>query len=388
MKSSLTLALALLVPLQVLSQTHSGFPVDIMAGPSPQPVMAKGYMHLLYELHLTNFASLPIELTRVEVWADGSSPLASYDGQVLRDMVVPVEELSSAGSPAEDKGGRTIGDGHAALIFFDLALDAAARVPHELRHKYFFSVARKNKPNYETAFQGPPVMVAGNPVPVLQAPLRGASWVAFNALGAKDHRRALNAVDGRERIPQRFAIDWGRLGADGRLFHGKGNSNADSYSYGAEVLAVADGRISDAKDGIPENVGSTERSARAITLDNVLGNYLVLDFGEGRYAAYAHLQPGSLKVKVGDSVRAGQVLALLGNSGNSDAPHLHFQVTDGPSPLASEGIPYEIATFTLRGIAADPGLLDAGKAWQPAAGDMRVTHSEEFPVNNAIIAFP
>lgn len=384
----MTLALGLLFPLQALSETHLGFPVDIRVGRSPQPVMANGHIHLLYELYLTNFASLPIELTRVEVWADGSSPLASYETQVLQGMAIPVEELSSSSSPAEVKGSRTIGEGHAVMIFFDLALDAAARVPHELRHKYFFSVPLKNKPNYETAFDGPPLIVAGNPVPVLHAPLRGASWVAFNALSARDHRRSLTAVDGRERIPQRFAIDWGRLGPDGREFHGKRDSNSDFYSYGAEVLAVADGRISDVKDGIPDNVGTTERSARAITLDNILGNYLVLDFGEGRYAAYAHLQPGSLKVKVGDSVRAGQVLALLGNSGNSEAPHLHFQVTDGPSPLASEGIPYEIATFTLRGIAADPDLLDAGNPWQPAAADAQVTHREEFPVNNAIVAFP
>lgn len=271
-----------------------------MVGASPQPVMANGHIHLLYELHLTNFASLPIELTRVEVWADGSSPLVSYEAQVLQDIAIPVEELSSVSSPAETKGGRKIGEGHSAVIFFDLALDAAARVPHELRHRYFFSVARKNKPNYETAFDGPPMIVAGNPVPVLHAPLRGASWVAFNALGAKDHRRALNAVDGRERIPQRFAIDWGRLGPDGRLSHGKRDSNADFYSYGAEVLAVADGRISDARDGIPENVGTTERSERSITLDNVLGNYLVLDFGEGRYAA---LRSPSTRQPQGESGR-------------------------------------------------------------------------------------
>ena len=48
------------------------------------------------------------------------------------------------------------------------------------------------------------------------------------------------------------------------------------------------------------------------------------------------MQPGSLKVKVGDTVKTGQVLGLLGNSGNTDSPHLHFHVMDGPSPLALE----------------------------------------------------
>jgi murein DD-endopeptidase MepM/ murein hydrolase activator NlpD len=382
-----TLAAVLgLLPHHILAQSHSGFPVDIIAGPSPQPVMADGRTRLLYELHLTNFASLPIELTQVEVRAHGSSPLASYKAPALQGMVIPVEKLSSASSPTEARGSTTIGEGHAALIFLDLTLDAAMPVPHELHHKFYFSVARKNKPTYETALDGPVVVVVANSVPVLHAPLGGSSWVAFNALGAEDHRRSLTAVDGRERIPQRFAIDWARLAPDGRLRHGSGQSNTDFYSYGAEVLAVADGRIVDARDGIPENDGTTERNARQITLENVLGNYLVLQFGEAQFADYAHLQPGSLRVKAGDQVKAGQVLALLGNSGNSDAPHLHFQVVDGPSPMASEGIPYEIETFTQQGVVPDAEALDKGQAWQPGTGDTQVIHHREFPVNNAVIS--
>jgi murein DD-endopeptidase MepM/ murein hydrolase activator NlpD len=69
----------------------------------------------------------------------------------------------------------------------------------------------------------------------------------------------------------------------------------------------------------------------------------VLDLGGGTYAFYAHLQPGSLRVKNGDRVTRGRVLGLLGNSGNSTEPHLHFHVSDGMSPLGSEGLPYTIA---------------------------------------------
>ena len=111
------------------------------------------------------------------------------------------------------------------------------------------------------------------------------------------------------------------------------SSNANFYSYGTQVLAVADGRVSDLKDGLPDNVGLSERAERRITLENVVGNYVILDLGQRHFAVYAHLQPGSLKVKLGDTVKAGQVVALLGNSGNSDAPHLHFHLVDGNSPL-------------------------------------------------------
>ena len=72
------------------------------------------------------------------------------------------------------------------------------------------------------------------------------------------------------------------------------------------------------------------------------GNYVALDIGNGKYALYAHVQPGSLRVKVGDRVKRGQVLALLGNSGNSTEPHVHFQIADGPTFLSSEGLPYAI----------------------------------------------
>src|SRR5262249_42152682 len=134
------------------------------------------------------------------------------------------------------------------------------------------------------------------------------------------HRRALIPVDGKVRIAQRFATDWVLIGADGQLFQGDPAHNENWYGYGVEVLAVADGRVVEVKDGIPENVPLTGEFAVPITLETLGGNYVLVDLGEGHFAFYAHLQPRSLRVQVGDPVQRGQVLALLGNSGNSDAP--------------------------------------------------------------------
>jgi murein DD-endopeptidase len=326
--------IASLVPVGGMAQTHSGFPVDIVAGPPPQPVASEGRTWLLYELHLTNYAPLPIELTGVEVFGDAGTTLASYRGQELEKAVIAIEELSSEASPSSFAGTRTLGEGHAAMMFINLALEPGARKPNELHHRFSFAVTRKNAEIIQTTVDSAVVQVVQEPVPVLAAPLRGLLWIAFNGLSSADHRRSLNAIDGRERIPQRFAIDWMQLGPDRRLFHGDKKSNADYYDYGAEVLAVADARVSDLKDGLPENTGGS-RSSRTITIDNAVGNYVILDLGRGRFALYAHLQPGSLRVKVGDKVSAGQVLARLGNSGNSDEPHLHFQLMDSNSPLVS-----------------------------------------------------
>ena len=76
------------------------------------------------------------------------------------------------------------------------------------------------------------------------------------------------------------------------------------------------------------------------------------------YAFYAHLQPGSLKVKLGDKVRRGQVVGLVGNSGNSTEPHLHFHVSDANSPLGCEGLPYALDAFEVQGRI---GGLQGGK---------------------------
>jgi murein DD-endopeptidase len=350
--------------------------------------MADGRLRLLYELHLTNYAPRPIELTGINVSGDGASSLASYRGQALDKVVIPVEKLSRAESPS-GTGARAIGEGHSVVIFMDLTLEPGARPPAELHHRFAFSVARENKPTIEITLDGFVVAVVRQPTPVLRAPLRGSHWVALNALGSEDHRRSMNAVDGKVRIVQRFAIDWMRLGPDGRLFHGDMKSNANVYDYGAAVLAVGDGRISDLKDGLTENVGSTERSSRDITLDNVAGNYVILDLGQRRFALYAHLQLGSLKVKLGDTVKTGQVLALLGNSGNSDAPHLHFQLMDANSPLGAEGIPYEFEGFTQLGMVPDdPEVQDNGQVLLPKTQEKPVVHQGEFPLNNAVVTFP
>jgi len=381
--------LALLLPLYGLAQSHSAFPVDIIAGPAPHPVMADGRIQLLYELHLTNFAPLPIEMKGIEVLSDGATTLASYRLRELEMALISVERLSSAESPSTYAGTRVIGEGHAAVMFFDLTLEPGVRPPKELRHRFSFSVTRKNGEIIERTVDGVVVSVVQKPAPMLHAPLRGPGWIAFNALGAKDHRRSLNAVDGRERIPQRFAIDWMRIGPDGRLFRGDTKSNANFYGYGAEVLAVADGRVIDLKDSLPDNVGSTELSARNITLDNVFGNYVFLDLSQERFALYAHLQPGSLRVKLGDAVKAGQVLGLVGNSGNSDAPHLHFHLVGVASPMGSEGIPYELENFTQLGVVADdPDVQDNGQVLLPKTREKPVVHEREFPVNNAAVTFP
>jgi len=76
---------------------------------------------------------------------------------------------------------------------------------------------------------------------------------------------------------------------------------------------------------------------------------VTVDIGSGTYALYAHLAPGSVKVKQGDRVRVGQILGKLGSSGNSDAPHLHFQIMDSASPFNTNGLPFVFKQMNYQG---------------------------------------
>jgi murein DD-endopeptidase MepM/ murein hydrolase activator NlpD len=191
-------------------------------------------------------------------------------------------------------------------------------------------------------------------------------------------------------ISQRFATDWLKFGGDGKAWHGDSSSNANWYGYGAEVLAVADAVVSAVKDGIPENVPLSPTRAVAMTPEAQGGNHVILSLRNGQYASYAHLQPGSIRVKPGDRVRRGQVLGLLGNSGNSDAPHLHFQISNGNSWIASEGVPFLFDSFELLGsgeIDRCSGPCALTQGWTVPAAVKPDKRLRDMPVENQVVAF-
>ena len=134
----------------------------------------------------------------------------------------------------------------------------------------------------------------------------------------------------------------------------QGKANTDHCGYGSEVLAVAGARVAAVRDDIPDNKpGAGSRSVQT-TKETLMGNYVILDLGEQTYTVYAHLQPGSIQVQPGTQVRRGQVIGRVGNTGNSDAPHLHFHVAQGPSiegivSVQSNPIPYVIDRFEWHG---------------------------------------
>lgn len=128
-----------------------------------------------------------------------------------------------------------------------------------------------------------------------------------------------------------YAYDFVFIGAKGELFDGEPSSPEHWKTYGAPVYAPAAGVVTEVADGIPENTfesTATHQPANGERSDpQGFGNYVVIVDREGRYSWLLHLKPGSLSVKKGDRVQAGQRLGTVGFSGDSLFPHLHFMVT-------------------------------------------------------------
>jgi hypothetical protein len=225
---------------------------------------------------------------------------------------------------------------------------------------------------------------------VIGPPLAGARWVVAGGccFPPSYHRTATLPVNGTFYAPERFAIDFVQLLPDHRLYSGP-LSDLHSYKYfGAKVLSVAAGVVVGVQDGEPEQT-PPHFPANAVPPGG-LGNFLMIKIAPGRFAFYAHLQPHSLRVHLGEHVRQGQAIGLLGNTGNSDAPHLHFAVLAGPGPLSSDGLPYEFRSFVSRGTITSP--LDNGffREDKPAVigAKSRSSHSRELPLANEVIDFP
>src|SRR5262249_3563922 len=283
-------------------------PVDVAIPLLPTAFQGGGKTNVCYELHLTNFGRSDCVLTRAEFVGDSQNRLSMLEGDELaRTVIRPGVTATSTADKLK------IGPGLRLVIYAWLSFSSDAEVPATIIPRFNFKVG--GYPD-ELSLDCARASVSKRPV-LISPPLRGAEWLAANGpSNSSGHRRALVPVNGGAHIAQRFAIDFVQLREDGRTFSGDQKDNKNYRCYGGDALAVADGTVVAIKDGIPENVPGVNSRAVPITLETIGGNHIILDIGGSNYAFYAHLQPGSLKVKVGDKVRAGQVLGLVGNSGN------------------------------------------------------------------------
>lgn len=308
-----------------------GLPLKLLVLPSPRtPELfeGNGQSHVAYELLLANFTPKTIRIDSLKVG----------DATIDRDHLKAMFTL--AGSNPTKPQEPMLKSSESGVIFLFRDNWNIKKWNNTL------TVEAVGKPDARHDISVESSLSDQKPV-IIRSPLQGKNWWTPNGPSNDSiHRRVIIAVGDHLGLPERFAVDWVKLGDDGKTYSGAESDNHSYHCYNVEVTAVADGKVVATKDGIAENVPNSGKMAVPITMETIGGNFVMEDIGNGRYAFYAHLIPGSLAVKTGDQVHAGQPIGKLGNSGNSTEPHLHFHICDGPNPLFCNGQPFEIDHFT------------------------------------------
>lgn len=345
--------------------------LDVAVSVAPVTFLQAGQQQLVYELHLTNFTQTDVTLAAVEIRGSDGHPLAQYAGAELQ------RRLTRPGFRNDYATPQIIGPGLRAVVNIWMPVADMISI-QSLTHAIDVDVMRPDGA-VRTRVVGGAATLSRTAAVELDAPLRGGPWVAiFDPSLKGGHRTTVYTLDGHARIPGRYAIDFIRLPASGAM---PLVAAADANGFGEEVLAVADGSVAIAVDGVPD------ATPPPVSLERGSGNHVAIDLGDGRFAFYEHLQQGSVSVTQGQRVTRGQVIARLGSSGSTSiGPHLHFHVSDASATLAAEGWPFVFRRFTDEGAFASIDALISGKKWMPA-GMMR-GRQHERPDSMAVIRFP
>jgi hypothetical protein len=345
---------------------------------APVPIVQYGSTKLVYEMVVTNFSKRSYVFDAVEAKAGAAQ--FSFSGTALAGMMVHLGPWDPVAGPES----RTIAAGRSLVVYFllDLGQENAPKALEHTLHVTADDGAHAITPSPLQVLDEKPIVVA--------PPLRGV-WIAGDAVNNGPdaaHRKAILITDGRAWLAQRYAIDWVQIQkVDGAYTTWKGaeDKNESYFCYDQPIYSVAAGKVVGMADGLPENVPHSGKYAFELSFDNAGGNHVVVEIAPHRYVLYAHMKPGTVRVKVGDQVAVGDVLGHVGNSGSSTEPHLHMHIVDEPSFLAGNGLPYEFTTFDASGpVEADvssPGAINIG-----TIGPQK-PFTNDYPANNAEVTF-
>jgi Peptidase family M23 len=365
----------------------------------PEPVEGSdGRIHLVYELLLTNAAALPVRISQVEVLdAATNQALLNLKGTALSAEFTPVgAPAGDEGSddPASPPGSTTIPSSATWVVWLDVSLPPQREVPRHLVHRVIGELIPPGGARpipFDDVIK--PVRTSRHHAVVLSPPVKGGIWYMSEGCCNDNthHRRGLAPINGQLSVPQRFAIDFFKVDNRMRAWAGDPSKITSYFSYRQPVVAAAAGTVVDSEDGLP-NSTALPHPPPVPPIDQTVGNHVTVRIGPGLYALYAHLDPGTVKVHIGEKVSRGELLGLIGTSGNSTTPHLHFEIMTTPEFFPTDSVPYVFDQFRLLGRVPDRiwddnlGLQPTGKLpFAPAkpAG----LHHDQLPLDRDIVRF-
>lgn len=317
----------------------SGLPLQTNVSFLSNLIQANDKTYLVYELNILNNFKAPLDLRKVEIFnlLEPEFPIATFDSIYLN------ENFDRPGLSDENES-NLISENQFGILNLKLEFKNTNAIPKKIFHKLHFKVQKGNGESMMYPMETTIVDIPAKTNLTLGLPFnKKGKWL----YEAESHKNSRFLTEGRVTYPQRFAIDWIFVNNNEELAKSNIKENKNWHTYGLELVSVADGIVVDVKDNIIENEPLSEEMAVDITRETIGGNYVIIDIGNGVYAFYGHLIPNSLKVSIGDRVNKGQIIGLLGNSGNSDLPHLHFHLESKSNrSFGGEGMPYYIKEFT------------------------------------------
>lgn len=284
--------------------------------------------HVAYQLLVINNSPAPIQIKSIKIKPFHSS-------LTTEQIALAYSSLSQANTLQPQNP--LLQPSESGIIYFFLNFKHSCDVLHLQEFNNWFIIETENKPQTLQLIVPKPLYIDEERPIVLSPPLRGEKYYASGGpSNTSGHRRTIITFNGQLLLPEQYAIDFIQYDTNG-FYRNEGKSNSDFVIYNEKVLAVDDGVVVRTVDGIQENVPFVPPPLS--TLNTISGNFILLKLKSNHYVMYAHLIPGSILVKAGDKVKRKEVLARVGNSGNSGAPHLHFQITDKPEPVGLDKLP-------------------------------------------------
>jgi len=360
-------------------EQERGRPTAILVSPIHDAQVVRGddgKDHVEYELLVVNAVDQPVTLTSLTVLDPAAKELTRIEGPVL---------VAATQTLLDKKPVMEIPASAAVSVDVDLIVPPGT-APERVTHRLVYSVPAGTSTAVfvePPVIDGPEVVINRRPATVIKPPVKGDGWLSTSACCTPNvHRDLRVAVNGRRiETPETFAVDWALLKGD-RVYEGDGSRNDQFYVYGADVYAVANGTVVSVQDGKPD--ATPNKAMTPKTLSDFGGNQVMLEIAPKVYAVYAHLQPGSLRVKVGDTVKVGATLAKIGNTGPSLGPHLHFGLLNRPDLFTGRSLPFVIDSYTLAGRADFKASQGDTVAITPESKQVR----SAYPLYGGIQNFP
>ena len=341
--------LALLFALVVPSGLRADSPVTVTVRPGKVYIARGegGRQHLNFDLVLANSGEKLI-INKIELTAydrEGKVSYRTFTDEYGRKSVELAER------PAIEKQGT-------AMLYTPFHTFPAGVPLDKLRYEFAFSTEDR-KQHFETAIEVFPI--AYTTKTDLIVPIRGRVLV-WDGHDYESHHRRVDYTQeffrkiGQRTNFQRFAYDFVVVDDAGAFYKGDKRLNddwyragkpgpfEDYYTFGVPVVAAGAGKVVRVRDDFaddhaftPDDLKTDERG--------FFGNYVVIDHLNGEFSLFGHLKRGSVRVKAGQTVKQGEVIAAAGSTGSSLFPHLHYELRDGDGAREVEGLPSEFSDF-------------------------------------------